>query len=799
MAVQGWITGSAWLDSAEDDDDDAADAKASGLATPPPPYRVSASGASAELARNWRMQPEPEPEPEPASSPRAADLLAQLSELEGGNSELHKQQQQHQQQQRSPEQLAGREAGISGRSDWKLFHCERRQIDGEERAQLVTFSQRPLSRSDSTRRLDEGGFPSVAIVKPGAGTVLQHGDYGRRVSASAEALAFYACAPKQQALLQNKRVLEIGAGLGLPGLAVATWTDAESVDLTDGDPVVVQNLQQSIQKNHRCGSSEGGGGGGGRGAGRGGGGGGFGGTRVNARQLDWEVPSAAVHEEEELYDIVLASDTVGHRLGHDSHSPLLSTVRRWLKPNGLVLFMASRDYHLEQFMQAANQGAQAFGFVGQSLEYDGSSAFRGMKCGPVLIRMTNPRVRPHQEFRPPAAAADASAVYTDAAAAAGTRGGRDQGSPSSTRQAGGDGNGNSRSGKATASRRRRKKNQLRALKGKVAAAAAFASPEPSTQTATDAASTTWSPLGSTSLPDLHASAGGAANGEAAADAGGRCSADESGEHSDTDTALPSVYDKPASRRRDRDSRSSSSSSGSSSGGGSRGGTASSTDGSRARARSSMSGASSSDSGGSSGYSYSDNYQRLSSRQRPHTSMNLRSSSRTRDAITAECTVLSYTPGGHSEAAAGGGGGGRHANGRGRKKKQKQNGYGVGADGAQTVFRLMPGGNRSKLKYVVRSRRSASSVLEKGALDNTSTCYISTVATGPRVAQEDGGSTAFPPAAGAGGVAVSLRFVPGFPHRQFKVVLDGRYEDEITAVCDSIRGTGFLLLSEGQAA
>jgi len=47
--------------------------------------------------------------------------------------------------------------------------------------------------------------------------------------------------------------------------------------------------------------------------------------------------------------------------------------------------------------------------------------------------------------------------------------------------------------------------------------------------------------------------------------------------------------------------------------------------------------------------------------------------------------------------------------------------------------------------------------------------------------------------------VSLRFVPGFPHRQFKVVLDGRYEDEITAVCDSIRGTGCLLLSEGQAA
>lgn len=414
--LRGWLNGPAWAEGESVDDGD-----------PKPQYAVSTSPraaasldrASAKLVSGWDAAdwaPVPESEQHVlmgSGQPRcsqASDKLALLSEQEGGNAELNAQQ-------RWQEQLPDASAEHpAGRSDWKLFALQRHDAKNASApygrpVPLLVYSRLPLSQSDSVRRQPEDGSgisSTVSLYKPGAGTVLQHGDYARRVSPSSEALAFYASAPKQSAVLQNKRVLEIGAGLGLPGLAVAVWANAETVHLTDGDEAVVENLQRSIQKNSDNGA--------------------FGTTVVSAWQLDWEVPAAAVSEEQQ-YDIILASDTICSRVdGHDSHSPLLSTMRRWLKPDGLVLVMAPRDHRLGSFMKAANQGSQAFGFVGQSLEFEGAAVFTSMKCGPVLIKMTNPRLRPHQVFQPastkrmvPGAAKRASADAGDASRVKGSR------------------------------------------------------------------------------------------------------------------------------------------------------------------------------------------------------------------------------------------------------------------------------------------------------------------------------------------------------------------------------------------
>ena len=191
--------------------------------------------------------------------------------------------------------------------------------------------------------------------------------------------------------------------------------------------------------------------------------------------------------EKQQFDVVLAADTICYRLdAHDPHSPLLSTVRRWLKPDGLVLVMGPRDHRLENFMKAANQGSQAFGFVGQSLEFEGAVAFRSMKCGPVLIKMTNPRLLPHQESGTPSR--PNSMV------------GRSSDDP------------NRAKGKTPGSNSRRRRRTDLTANDTPASAIASAGEGASNETDdttlsgvdSETASTSWSALGSCSLPDVHA-------------------------------------------------------------------------------------------------------------------------------------------------------------------------------------------------------------------------------------------------------------------------------------------------------
>merc|ERR1719223_2623729 len=51
-------------------------------------------------------------------------------------------------------------------------------------------------------------------------------------------------------LVTGRRVLEVGAGCGLLGIAVASL--ARSTLLTDGDEEVVENLKHNIQLNEEC-------------------------------------------------------------------------------------------------------------------------------------------------------------------------------------------------------------------------------------------------------------------------------------------------------------------------------------------------------------------------------------------------------------------------------------------------------------------------------------------------------------------------------------------------------------------
>jgi len=193
------------------------------------------------------------------------------------------------------------QAEAEGRSDWGLFvrHCE----TSETCKDMVFECQ---GRKVSLRRR--------------AGVEFQFGEQARKISPCEEALATWVAACQKR--FKKKRILEIGSGVGLAGLVAAVCTPAKHVELTDGDPSVVQMLAESIALNDGSAAS----------------------STVRASQLVWgEVLEA------NRFDWIIGADMCCQ----EDFSALLKTVRRMLKPSGTAVFIAC-DPGFQAFVTAAS-------------------------------------------------------------------------------------------------------------------------------------------------------------------------------------------------------------------------------------------------------------------------------------------------------------------------------------------------------------------------------------------------------------------------------------------------------------
>mmetsp|Transcript_16842 Transcript_16842/g.39110 ORF Transcript_16842/g.39110 Transcript_16842/m.39110 type:complete len:869 (-) Transcript_16842:62-2668(-) len=201
----------------------------------------------------------------------------------------------------------------------------------------------------------------VEFKKPlqGAGTSLMHGDFARKLSPSEEALATFIL--KHPKLFDGKRVLDVGAGLGFAGLACAVCTEAKAVELTDGDPTVVDTLRASAKLNEQS----------------------FGTTDVVVRRCLWD--KIEDWPEKASFDIVIAADVVYLDF---LHSTLLSMVSKSLRHGGqFLLFASRRNGSLERFVGTAKH---AFQSVHMSDDYDidvAKAIGRSTKCFPVMVRL----------------------------------------------------------------------------------------------------------------------------------------------------------------------------------------------------------------------------------------------------------------------------------------------------------------------------------------------------------------------------------------------------------------------------
>jgi len=109
------------------------------------------------------------------------------------------------------------------------------------------------------------------------------------------------------------RVLELGSGTGLVGLAAAfIWRDLITAVLLTDLPDIVPNLQANINQNPMTNSEKS--------------------TqmpRVHSRVLDWSDPSDMPHSDTDRYPLIVAADPI---YSTDHPRMLADTVRRWLKP-----------------------------------------------------------------------------------------------------------------------------------------------------------------------------------------------------------------------------------------------------------------------------------------------------------------------------------------------------------------------------------------------------------------------------------------------------------------------------------
>jgi predicted nicotinamide N-methyase len=183
---------------------------------------------------------------------------------------------------------------------------------------------------EGTRRFLLPGRAAPLTVRE---TSFGEGKLGYQLWTSGVALATYVSLRPE--LVGDKRVLELGSGIGLAGLACAglartvTLSDMDRASATDYDSPygLLDSLRRSADDN-------------GFGAGAGAG-------AVSVRRIDWrecaEVDAAA-DAAADRFDVVLASDCVYYA---ELLPPLLGALRRFLAPEGTAYVLSTERGYVE--------------------------------------------------------------------------------------------------------------------------------------------------------------------------------------------------------------------------------------------------------------------------------------------------------------------------------------------------------------------------------------------------------------------------------------------------------------------
>ncbi|KAK8955225.1 hypothetical protein KSP40_PGU016378 [Platanthera guangdongensis] len=197
---------------------------------------------------------------------------------------------------------------------------------------------------------------------------------------SEDALAYFCI--ENGKMFRSKRVLELGSGYGLAGLAIAANTDAFEVVISDGNPQVIDYVQRNIDINAST----------------------FKDSKVKSMILHW----SQEHSSEMLnrFDFIIASDCTFFK---EFHKSLAQTVKSLLKnseASEAIFLSPRRGDSLTKFLVKINDSGLDYELVEnynariwslhQKLRSEGNSSWPNYDedhCYPLLLRITFPKTR----------------------------------------------------------------------------------------------------------------------------------------------------------------------------------------------------------------------------------------------------------------------------------------------------------------------------------------------------------------------------------------------------------------------
>ncbi|XP_031493630.1 calmodulin-lysine N-methyltransferase [Nymphaea colorata] len=178
-------------------------------------------------------------------------------------------------------------------------------------------------------------------------------------------------------IFSSKKVLELGSGYGLAGLAVAASTDAHEVTISDGNPHVVDYIHCSVRANSDN----------------------FGDTIVKPLTLHWGQEQAT--DMSSHFDIIIASDCTFFR---QFHADLAYTIRCLLKDSEdsqAIFFSPRRGNTLDMFLEQVRKlglkvhvvekyDSKVLGLHQEFINGDNSSwpNYVADHCYPLMIKIT---------------------------------------------------------------------------------------------------------------------------------------------------------------------------------------------------------------------------------------------------------------------------------------------------------------------------------------------------------------------------------------------------------------------------
>ncbi|KAF4707284.1 hypothetical protein FOZ63_021117, partial [Perkinsus olseni] len=251
------------------------------------------------------------------------------------------------------------------RSDWGFFECETR-VEVDELsgclAKVLVYHFAEVTR---------GRYVSICKPLEGADRTKFKCPMAKRMSPSEEVLTQYVL-ERLPAEVQGRstpfRLMELGAGLGIAGLAaVAAIPNGLDVLLTDGDDKVLKSLKRTIVRNRHLTESPAS-------------------TTIRAELLVWGREFDPRYRY--FFHQIICADVVYSR---DTHYSLQETIKRLLAPGGECwLFASKRLGSLEAFVDVCRSTAD-FEVVEVSTDFRCQNAamreLRAMRCSPVLVRI----------------------------------------------------------------------------------------------------------------------------------------------------------------------------------------------------------------------------------------------------------------------------------------------------------------------------------------------------------------------------------------------------------------------------